>query len=132
MASLLATSKPVKQMHNLRARCEVGKANGYNPLAANRTRVPKTSVEIVQAGQQCEGNHAEQERQHDGEVDVTGGQEYDYYNIGQLEKCCTLTQEGGGNIDARICKVRHRRSQQQYHVPADHEDGHPQRNQMNH
>jgi len=28
--------------------------------------------------------------------------------------------------------MRHRRSQQQYQVSADHEDGDPQRNQMNH
>jgi len=50
MASLLATFKPVKQMHNLRGVCEAGKAKEYNPLAADRTRVPKAPVEIVQPG----------------------------------------------------------------------------------
>jgi hypothetical protein len=132
MASLLATSKPVKQMQNLRGGSEAGKTKEYNPLAADRTHVPKAPVEIVQPGQQGKGNHAEQERQHDGEIDVTGGQEYHDYNIGQLEKRCALTQEGGGNIDTRFCEMRHRRSQQQYHVPTDHEDGNPQRNQLNH
>jgi hypothetical protein len=132
MASLLATSKPVKQMHILDAMCEVGKVKKNNPLAAARTHVPKAPIEIVQPGQQGKGNHAEQERQHNGEIDVAGGQEYYDYNIGQLEKRCALTQEGRANVDTRICEMRHRRSQQQYHVPADHEDGNPQRNQMNH
>jgi hypothetical protein len=50
MASLLATSKPVKQMHILRAGCAAGKTKEYNHLAAERTRVPKASVEIVQPG----------------------------------------------------------------------------------
>jgi len=50
MASLLATLKPVKQMHKLHARCEAGKAKEYNPLAADGIRVPKASVEIVQPG----------------------------------------------------------------------------------
>ena len=50
MASLLATSKPVKQMHLLDAMCEVGKVKKYNPLAAGHTRVSKPSVEIVQPG----------------------------------------------------------------------------------
>jgi len=53
MASLLATSKPVKQMHILDAMCEVGTAEKYNPLAAGaagHTRVSKASVEIVQPG----------------------------------------------------------------------------------
>ena len=50
MASLLATSKPVKQMHILRARCEVDEAKEYNPLAADHTRVSNASVEIVQPG----------------------------------------------------------------------------------
>ena len=132
MASLLATSKPVKQMHDLSAGCDAGKAKEYNLLAAYRAHVPKATVEIVQPGQQGKGNHAEQERQHEGEIDVTGGQEYRDDNIGQLEKRCTLAQKSGGNIDTRICEMRHRRSQQQYYVPADHEDGNPQRNQMNH
>jgi hypothetical protein len=50
MASLLATSKPVKQMHILDAMCEGGKAKKYNHLAAGHTRVSKPSVEIVQPG----------------------------------------------------------------------------------
>jgi hypothetical protein len=50
MASLLATSKPVKQMHILDAMCEVGKVKKYNPLAADRTHVPKAPIEIVQPG----------------------------------------------------------------------------------
>jgi len=94
--------------------------------------MPNTPVEIMQAGQQREGNHAEQERQYDGEIDVTGTQKYDRDNIRQLEKCGALAQKGGGKIHARVCEVRHRRSQQQYHVSANHEDGNPQRNQMNH
>jgi|GEM_PF-1476653 hypothetical protein len=48
MASLLTTSKPVKQMHILDAICEAGKANNYNSLAAGHTRVSKASVEIMQ------------------------------------------------------------------------------------
>lgn len=49
MASLLATSKPVKQMHILRAMREVGKAKEYNHLAADHTCVSKASIEIMQA-----------------------------------------------------------------------------------
>jgi len=86
----------------------------------------------MQPGQEREGNHAEQERQHNGEIDVTGTEEYDHHDIGQLEKRRALAQEGGGKIHARICEVRHRRSQHQYQISADHEDGDPQRNQMNH
>ena len=111
MASLLATSKPVKQMHNLRARCEANTAKEYNPLAANHAGVSNASVEIVQPGQQREAHHSEQEGQNDGEIDLAGGQKYHDYNIGQLEKRGALAQERGGDIDARICKVRHRRSQ---------------------
>ena len=62
----------------------------------------------------------------------TGTEEYDHHDVGQLEKRGALAQEGGGKIHARICEVRHRRSQHQYHVSADHEDGDPRRNQMNH
>ena len=63
---------------------------------------------------------------------MTGTQEYHQHDIGQLEKRGALAQEGGGKIHARICEVRHRRPQQQYQVSADHEDGDPRRNQMNH
>lgn len=94
--------------------------------------MPNASVEIMQAGQQREGNHADQEREYKGEIDLTGTQEYDRDNIRQLEKGSALAQECGGEIYARICEVRHRRSQQQYHVSAHHEDRDPQRNQMNH
>src|SRR5262245_6746624 len=107
MASLLVTSNPVKQMHNLRPMREADRTNYYDPLAAHDVCVPKASVEIVQSGQQRKGNHTEQERQYDGEIDLAGGQEYHRYHIGQLEKRGTLTQEGGGKIDASICEVRH-------------------------
>jgi hypothetical protein len=50
MASLLATSTPVKQMHILHAMREAGEAKEYNPLAADHTRVSNASVEIVQPG----------------------------------------------------------------------------------
>ncbi len=86
----------------------------------------------MQPGQEREGDHAEQEREHDGEIDVTGAEEYDHHDIDQLEKRRALAQECGSNVHASICEMRHRRSQQQYHVSADHEDGDPQRNQMNH
>ena len=119
-------------MHNLCAGDPGHRPKKYSALAADGTRVPNASVEIMQAGQEREGNHADQERQHHGEIDVTGAQEYDRDNIRQLKKRRAFAQECGGKIYARICEVRHRRSQQQYHVSADHEDGDPQRNQMNH
>ena len=107
-------------------------AQAIESLASDRARMPKTSVEIMQPGHECEGNHAEQEGQYDGEVDVTGTEEYHHYNIGQLEKRGALAQKGGCQIHARVCEMRHRSSQQQYNVSTDHEDGDPQRNQMNH
>jgi hypothetical protein len=131
-ASLLSTPKPVKQMHNLCASDEARRLKQYRDLAADRTRVSKASVEIMQPGQEREGNHAEQERQHDGEINMTRAQKYHQDDIGQLEKGGALAQEGGRNIYARICEVRHRSSQQQYQVSADHEDGDPRRDQMNH
>ena len=63
---------------------------------------------------------------------MTGTQEYYHHNIRQLEKRGALAQESGGNVHARVCEVRHRRSQHQYQISADHKDGDPQRNQMNH
>lgn len=63
-------------MHNLRAGDAARRLTRYKALAADRTRVPIASVEIMQSGQQREGDHDEQERQHDGKIDVTGTQEY--------------------------------------------------------
>ena len=65
----------------------------------------------MQPGQQREGNHAEQEGQHDAGIDLAGTQEYHQHHIGQLEKRGPLAQESRSDVHARICEVRHRRSQ---------------------
>jgi hypothetical protein len=98
-------------MHNLCAGDPWHRPKKYSALAADGTRVPNASVEIMQAGQERESNHADQEGKYEGEIDLTGTQEYDRDNIRQLEKRRALAQECGGKIYTRICEVRHRRSQ---------------------
>ncbi len=80
-ASLLGTRKPVKQMQDLCAGDPRGLTH-RNTLAIGRTRVPIAPVKIVQAGEKREGNHAEQERRHDGGAEMMGTQEYHHHDIG--------------------------------------------------
>ena len=63
---------------------------------------------------------------------MTRTQKYHRHNIGELEQRGALAQEGGSNIHVRFREVRHRRPEHQDQVSADHEDGNPRRNQMNH
>ena len=107
-------------MHNLCAGDEARRLSQYRTLVADRTRVPIAAVEIMQPGQEREGDHAEQKRQHDGEIDLTGAQEYDHYDIRQLEKRGALAQKGRGNIHMRICEMGYRRSEHQHQVSADY------------
>ena len=81
-ASLRATRKPVKQMQDLCAGGQTCILTHDNTLTSGRTRVPIAPVKIVQPGQEREGNHAEQQRRHDGGIEVMGTQEYHHHDIG--------------------------------------------------
>lgn len=60
-ASLLATLKAVKQMHNMRASAQLMRGTQGRKSGTRGPRVSVASVEIMEPGADGEGRHAEEE-----------------------------------------------------------------------
>src|SRR5512143_994810 len=129
-ASLLATIKAVKQMHNMRASAQLMRVTQGRKSGIRGPRVHVASIEVMKPGADGERHHAEEQRVQYCEIHMAGAEKNDEQHVGELEKGGPLSEKRRGDIDVGFDELRHRGPQQQHGIPTDDNNGDPRWNQV--